>query len=126
MKDLLLKTHVIVVSFTAASAARAQESAAERITGQDGWIAQLQAFGMLALAVFFLVGLCCVGYGIWYYVKKSDNPQEPDAGSKAMKLMGGGAALTIVPLVIGILTITLGGDSDASGAVQDQLNQFQN
>ncbi|WP_138437911.1 DUF6750 family protein [Marinobacter shengliensis] len=126
MKDLLLKTQVAVLTLAVSTSASAQESLAERITGEDGWIATIQALGMLALAAFFFVGVCCVGVGFWIWMKKSGNPQEPDAGSKAMKLMGGGTAMTIVPLVIAILAFTLGGDADVTGNVESQLNNFQN
>jgi hypothetical protein len=125
MKDLTLKAYVAVAAFAVTSTANAQEDLASRITDQGGWLDQLGAVGMLVLAAAFLAGVGCVSWGIWYYVKKSDNPQEPDAGGKALKFIVGGSALTIVPLFIAIMTMTLGGDGDASGAVDSQLQQFQ-
>jgi hypothetical protein len=125
MKDLSLKLYVGAVTLAASNLAQAQEDLATRITGEGGWLDQLSAVGMLILAAAFLAGVGCVSYGIWYYLKKSDNPQEPDAGGKAMKYMLGGAALTIVPLFIGILSLTLGGDGDATGQANDLLNDFQ-
>tara|TARA_Y100001973_G_scaffold77534_1_gene113495 strand:- start:22 stop:402 length:381 start_codon:yes stop_codon:yes gene_type:complete len=126
MKNLMLKAYVTVASFAVTNVAHAQEDLASRITDEGGWLDQLGAIGMLVLAAAFLAGVGCVSYGIWYYVKKSDNPQEPDAGAKALKFIVGGAALTIVPLVIAVMTMTLGGDSNASGTVNTQLDQFQN
>lgn len=125
MKDLMLKAYVTVAAFAVTSTVHAQEDLASRITDDNGWLDQLGAIGMLILAAAFLAGIGCVSWGIYYYIKKSDNPQEPDAGGKAMKFIVGGSALTIVPLFIGIMTMTLGGDSDASGAVDSQLQQFQ-
>ena len=122
----MLKAYVAVAAFAVTNFAHAQEDLASRITDEGGWLDQIGAVGMLVLAAAFLAGVGAVCYGIWYYVTKSDNPQEPDAGGKALKFILGGSAMTIVPLVIAIMTLTLGGDSDASGTVNNQLQQFQN
>ena len=125
MKDLALKLYVGSVVLVTSTTTSAQEDLAARITGDGGWIAQLSAVGALILAAAFLAGVGSVSYGIWYYMKKSDNPQEPDAGAKSMKFMLGGAALTIIPLFIGLLSLTVGGDTGASGTAADQLGTFQ-
>lgn len=126
MKNIMLKAYVSVAALAISNLAHAQEDLATRITGEGGWLDQLGAIGMLVLAAAFLAGVGCVSWGIWYYIKKSDNPQEPEAGGKALKFILGGAALTIVPLVIAVMTLTLGGDTNASGTVDNQLQQFQN
>ncbi len=125
MKNVILKAHVAIVAFAMTSQASAQQDLAKTITGDGGWIAQLGAVGLLVLAAAFLAGVSTVSYGIWYYIQKSDNPQEQDAGGKAMKLCLGGAALTIVPLFIGILSLTLGGDEDATNSAAQQLIEFK-
>lgn len=125
MKDLALKLYVGSVVMAISTTTRAEEDLATRILGDGGWIAQMSAVGALVLAAAFLGGVGSVSYGIWYYMKKSDNPQEPDAGAKAMKFMLGGAALTVVPLFIGILSLTVGGDGAASATATDQLGTFQ-
>jgi hypothetical protein len=126
MKDLALKLYVGSVVMAVSTTTKAQEEdLASRILGEGGWIDTLSAVGALILAAAFLAGVGSVSYGIWYYMKKSDNPQEPDAGAKSMKFMLGGAALTIIPLFIGILSLTVGGDTGASGTAADQLGTFQ-
>jgi hypothetical protein len=125
MKDLALKLYVGSVVMAISTTTSAEEDLATRILGEGGWIAQMSAVGALVLAAAFLGGVGSVSYGIWYYMKKSDNPQEPDAGAKSMKFMLGGAALTVVPLFIGILSLTVGGDGAASATAADQLGAFQ-
>lgn len=124
MNNLALKSYVFVATFAATNFAQAQQDLGSRITEEDGLIDQITAIGALVLAAAFLAGVGCVSYGIWYYIKKSDNPQEPDAGSKALKFILGGAALTIVPLFIGIFAMTLGGDADSVNTANDQLDGF--
>jgi len=124
LRDLMLKINVTLSMAAFSVSANAQEALDERITGDGGWVDQLTAVGILVLAAAFLAGVGSVSYGIWYYMKKSDNPQEQDAGGKALKWILGGSALTVVPVFIGIFALTLGGDGDAVNSANDQLNNF--
>jgi len=124
MNNLALKFYVFVAAYAVSTFSHAQQDLGSRITEEDGLIDQLTAVGALVLAAAFLAGVGCVSYGIWYYIKKSDNPQEPDAGSKALKFILGGSGLTIVPLFIGIFAMTLGGDADSVNTANDQLDGF--
>ncbi|WP_415912589.1 hypothetical protein [Neptuniibacter sp. QD37_11] len=85
--------------------------AADSISGwKAGFIGELYAVGEIAMALFFLGGLCLVGFGAYQiYADQKSNGQQGLAKQGMMALVIGGVLMAL-PVVAAMISGSVSGD----------------
>lgn len=117
---------VTLMIATVPEMAFAADSIGDKIGGEKGWLWQLYQIRILLLGGFLLAGIGFIGWGVWIWIKSSDNPnQNENAGKQAVYRIVGGSILTVITIFIGIFVATMTGDGDAGSAASDSAISFE-